>query len=320
MAPAFSLNRKSALSPDRSLTVGVLLGGTSSEKKISRKSGKAVVTALKASGVRVCVLDPAQPARFRSRLSQIDLAFIALHGRGGEDGAMQRKLERCKIPYTGSGPAASRNAFDKIRAKQLFKRSGVPTPPFCIIHKRNWARTLQRFGVPAFAKPVADGSSMGVFAVENLGRSAVKIRAGLARYGRLLVEKKIAGREFTVGILGQKPLPVIELIPEREFFDYKAKYTPGMTRYDVPARIPRRFARQLQRIALRAHKCLGLRDFSRVDMMTDSGGKIFVLEANSIPGLTSMSLLPKAARSAGIPFEKLCLQLVRMAAKRGKNA
>ncbi len=314
MATAFSLNRKFVLSPET--TVGVLLGGTSSERRISIKSGRAVLKALKTSGVRTVAVDPARSGSLRKTLSRIDLAFIALHGYGGEDGRMQQTLEKLKIPYTGSGPDGSHKAFDKVKAKRIFTRAGIPTPAFCLIDRKNWRRVLPQFGTPAFAKPVADGSSVGVFPIHDLARSAKKIRSKLSIFGRLLVEKKINGREFTVGILGRKALPVIELISSREFFDFKAKYTPGVTRHEVPAKISSVLAKKLQRMALRAHQSLGLRDFSRVDIMVDREGSIFVLEANSIPGLTSMSLLPEAARSAGIPFEQLCLQLIEMAAKR----
>ena len=189
-----------------------------------------------------------------------------------------------------------------------------------MIGRADWKKKLQNFGTPAFLKPVADGSSVGVFPVHDLAKSVKKIRRELAHFGRLLAERKIEGREFTVGILGRKALPVIELISSREFFDFKAKYTPGITRHEVPARIPAALARKLRRIALKAHRSLGLRDFSRVDLMVDRQGRPFVLEANSIPGMTSLSLLPEAARAAGISFENLCMRLVRRAAGRSKRS
>jgi len=314
MATALTLNRKSELLTD--ITVGVLLGGTSSERKISLRSGKAVLKAFKAAGVRAIAIDPAQESRFDKQLEKIDVAFLALHGAGGEDGTLQKRLEKKRMPYTGSGPQASLDAFDKVRAKKLFIKAGVPTPAYCVVQAKDWKAKLNRLGLPAFAKPIADGSSVGAFPIDSLTKVARCMTQELKRFKKLLVEHKVQGREFTVGVVGAKALPVIEMVPGREFFDYKAKYTPGITRYDVPARIPPKLAGQLQKVALRAHHALKLRDLSRVDLMLDEAGRILVLEANSIPGMTEMSLLPKAARAAGIPFEELCVRLTQMALKR----
>jgi len=314
MATASTLNRKSELLTD--ITVGVLLGGTSSERKVSLRSGKAVLKAFKDAGVRTLALDPAKTLRFNQQLKKIDVAFLAVHGTGAEDGILQKKLEKARVPYTGSGPKASLDAFDKVRAKKLFIKAGVPTPAYCVVTSGDWKAKLKRLGLPAFAKPIADGSSVGAFPIENVNKTSRLIVRELKKFKKLLVERKIEGREFTVGVVGSKALPVIEMISGREFFDYKAKYTPGITKYDVPAQIPAKLALQLQKIALRAHQALQLRDLSRVDLMVDQAGAITVLEANSIPGMTEMSLLPKAARCAGIPFEELCIRLTRMALKR----
>jgi len=309
MKKAFFLNRKSGLS---ALNIGVLCGGRSSERKISLKSGKAVWLALKEAGLKATRLDPAAP-HFLRKVKRVDVAFLVLHGHGGEDGQIQKFLRRHAIPYTGSGPLASLNAFDKVRAKRLFKKNSVPTADFTVLRKPSDVARLLRLRGPFFAKPVADGSSVGAFAVENPLKSSDKLRQALARFGPLLVEPRIDGREFTVGVLGRKALPVIELLPSRDFFDYKAKYTPGLTRYDVPANIPARLSRNLQRIALKAHQALQLSDFSRVDIMMSQNGEIYVLEANSLPGMTAMSLLPKAAAVSGIAFPELCKRIVRMA-------
>lgn len=316
MATASTLNRKSESLTD--ITVGVLLGGTSSERRVSLRSGKAVLKAFKNAGVRTLSLDPAHVSRFTQQLKKIDIAFLAVHGTGAEDGTLQKKLEKARMPYTGSGPKASLDAFDKVRAKKIFIKSGVPTPPYCVVQASDWKRKLHQLGLPAFAKPVADGSSVGAFPIDDVRKASRLIVSELKRFKKLLIERKIEGREFTVGIVGSKALPVIEMVSDREFFDYKAKYTPGITRYDVPARIPSKLAGQLQKIALRAHKALNLRDLSRVDLMMDRSGRISVLEANSIPGMTEMSLLPKAARAAGIPFEALCVRLTQMALKRNR--
>ena len=297
------------------LRVGVFAGGVSSERAISLRSGRAVFEALAWSGVSVIHVDPYQQKKMKRALSEIDLAFLALHGKGGEDGTIQGSLERAKIPYVGSDVRGSRLAFDKVEAKKIFERSGIPTPVWRTVNRSNW-RELKTFPTPFFVKPVADGSSIGVFLVEDFRRSAEKLMQGLKHYGELLVEQQIEGREFTVGILGARALPVIELRPKRKFYDFRAKYTRGMTEYLAPAPIPREWKSRFQRCALRVHKVLGLRDFSRVDLMADREGRPFVLEANTIPGFTELSLLPKAAREAGISFEALCLKLVEMALKR----
>ena len=301
------------------LRIGILAGGSSSEREISLRSGRAVKKALAACGISTAFLDPRDESRFQSALRRIDLAFIALHGSGGEDGVVQARLEKNKIPYVGSDPAGSRLAFDKLLAKKLFQKAGIPTPPYAVIRYPDWREKLSAFPVPFVIKPLREGSSVGVFIVEDLGRAAEKIRQSLREYGELLAEKKIEGREFTVGILGDKALPVIELVPKRSFYDYRAKYTKGLTEYRVPAPIPAALERRLRRLALRVHRTLGLRDFSRTDLMLDRGGNPYVLEANSIPGFTELSLVPKAALAAGISFENLCCRLVAMAHGRAKR-
>lgn len=297
---------------NKKLIVGVLCGGTSSERAVSLRSGRAVHQALVQSGIDAQRIDPRRILTFRRSLSRLDVAFIALHGQGGEDGTLQSRLERARIPYVGSAPEGSRLAFNKAEAKKIFDRVGIPTPPWTTVKAKDWRR-LATFRAPFFIKPVADGSSIGVFLVEDFAHSAEKIIRALARYPVLLAERQIKGREFTVGILGKQALPVVELRPKRAFYDYRAKYTQGMTEYRVPAPISGSLTRKLQRLARNVHRALGLRDFSRIDFMLDGEGRPYVLEANTIPGFTELSLLPKAAREAGISFETLCLRLVKMA-------
>ena len=297
------------------LRIGVFSGGRSSEREISLRSGRAVLEALTRSGLSVLSIDSRDPRQTKAALSRIDVAFLALHGRGGEDGTIQGELEKAGIPYVGSDPSGSRLAFDKIEAKKRFRRSGIPTPRWRTFDRSHW-RELKDFPVPFFIKPVADGSSIGVFLVEDFRQSVEKIIHALDDYPVLFAEERIEGREFTVGILGHQAFPVVELRPQRKFYDYQAKYTPGMTEYLVPAPIPAVWRRRFQRLALRVHRTLGLRDFSRVDLMADSKGRPYILEANTIPGFTELSLLPKAAREAGISFDELCLRLVRMAWRR----
>lgn len=299
------------------LKVGVFYGGLSSERKISLKSGKAVAQALREAGMQPILIDTADSRPSRCLLSQIDVAFIALHGKGGEDGQIQQLLERWKLPYTGSGPAACRLSLNKALTKRKLMNSGIPTPEYIILQKSNWKEKIARIQGPLFLKPLSEGSSIGVFAVENIRREADKIHKVISKYSWLLAEKKITGREFTVGILEERPLPVIELKPRRSFYDFKAKYTKGMTEYVVPARISKKLAAKIQKLASKTHRVLGLRDMSRVDIMVDDKDRPYVLEANSIPGFTEFSLLPKAARASGISFPDLCARLVKLA--KGRN-
>ncbi|MBN1689239.1 MAG: D-alanine--D-alanine ligase [Candidatus Omnitrophica bacterium] len=312
MKQGFFSNRKLKLS--KNLSVGVLSGGDSSESQISKRSGRAVYQALKRAGYEADLLDP---AKFRDGLTRVirkfDVAFVALHGRGGEDGQIQRILGRAKIPYVGSDPLGCKYSFDKKISKKIFKRYGIPTPKYRILSKgESWER-LRKFPVPFFVKPTCEGSSIGAFPVEDLAKSAEKIKRAQRLFGELLIEEKIAGRELTVGVLGQKALPVIEVRPKRGFYDYKAKYTKGMTEYLVPAPISRCLAQKLQKIALKTHRLLRLRHLSRIDFMVDGKGLVYVLEANAIPGFTELSLLPKAAKLSGLSFEKLCCTLVEWA-------
>lgn len=298
------------------LKVAVLCGGSSSERKISLRSGKAVYAALCRAGFKTTRLDPRNWPKTVSSLKKNDVVFVALHGKGGEDGVLQKKLDKLNIPYIGSNARSSWNAFDKAVSKKIFLKNRIPTPAGVVAPESGWEKKFFALQPPLFVKPAREGSSIGVFQIEDLSQGAEKIKRSLKRYGTLLVEKKIDGREFTVGILGSKALPVVEMKPKEGFYDYKAKYTKGMTKYQVPAKIPSGLAKKMQKIALRVHKSLGLRDFSRVDIMTDRRGNPYVLEANSIPGFTELSLLPKAAQAVGISFEDLCAKLVGFALKR----
>ncbi|MDD5217001.1 MAG: D-alanine--D-alanine ligase [Candidatus Omnitrophica bacterium] len=317
MRQKFYSNLKFGLS--NNIKVGVFCGGRSSERKISLRSGRAVRDALKRVGIWTIMVDPANRAAFQKKCRRIDVAFLALHGQGGEDGVIQRTLEQKRIPYIGSDASASMRAFDKKIAKRCFVRNGISTPPYIELRLSDWKNKIKDMSVPAFVKPARNGSSVGVFKVDDLKTSIRKVKQAIAVHGDLIAEKQIEGREFTVGVLGRQALPVIELRPKRDFYDYRAKYTRGMTEYLVPAPIDGKLAAKLQRIALKVHRVLGLRDFSRIDLMVDRVGHAYVLEANSIPGLTELSLLPKAARACGISFEQLCCRLISWAYRRGAN-
>lgn len=300
------------------IKVGVVRGGTSDERRISLRSGRAVYKALKRAGVPVMILDPADGKIFFRKIREIDLLFLALHGSGGEDGFLQRKLETIGIPFTGSCSHACRKSFNKEVTKRQLATLRLPTPEHVIVKKKDWRKKAAAFPAPFFVKPLEGGSSQGIFLVEDFRKSAEKIRRSILRYGKVLLEKKIFGRELTAGILGGKKLPVVEVKPKRSFYDYKAKYTKGMTVYEVPARIPRKVAQKVQSLALRVYRGIGLSGFGRIDIMIDRKQRPFVLEVNSIPGLTELSLLPKAARAIGISFEELCMRVLREAWEKRK--
>jgi D-alanine-D-alanine ligase len=296
--------------------VGVVRGGLSAERSISLRSGRAVIRALRRVGIAAFPIDPKDRRTFFRKIHAADILFIALHGKGGEDGALQRMLERKRVLFTGAPSAACRKSFDKHISKAHFKMLGVPTPEYIILDKKNWRKLAATFPAPYFAKPLEGGSSQGVFLVEDFQKSAEKLRRSVSKFRRILIQKRIVGRELTAGILGDLKLPVVEVKPSRPFYDYKAKYTKGMTVYEVPAKIPAKIARKIQAIAYRVYRGLGLKGFSRVDVMLDRKNRPYVLEVNSIPGLTEFSLLPKAARAVGISFEELCMRVLLEAYKR----
>jgi len=304
----------------KKIKIGVVRGGLSAERRISLHSGRAVTRALKRMGLQVFPIDPADKRTFSRKIDSVDILFIALHGKGGEDGVLQKMLERRRLLFTGSSSRACEKSFDKGISKRHFVKLGVPTPEYAILDKNNWRKMAAVFPVPFFAKPLDGGSSQGVFLVEDFQGSAERLRRSVLRFGRLLIEKRIVGRELTAGLLGALKLPVVEVKPSRSFYDYKAKYTKGMTVYEVPAKIPAKVAHKIQALAYRVYRGLGLKGFSRVDVMLDRKNRPYVLEVNSIPGLTEFSLLPKAARAVGISFEELCLRVLWDAyEKKGKK-
>ncbi|MBF0532272.1 MAG: D-alanine--D-alanine ligase [Candidatus Omnitrophica bacterium] len=297
--------------------VGVLMGGYSSEREISLKSGQAICTALQALGCEVIAVDivehdDAAIARC-IEAKNLDLGFIALHGRLGEDGQIQRILEQAGIPYTGSGVEASQTAIHKIRTKNVLRANGINVAEDVTLSagERLSPEAFQRLGgYPLVVKPLAEGSSIGVSLAEGPTQFEMAVEEA-GKYGpQIMVEKYISGREITVGILGKEALPVVEICASRTFFDYTAKYQKGLTDYIVPARLDELIVRQVQAAALKAHEAVGCEDISRVDMIIDDNGRYYVLEINTIPGFTATSLLPQAAAQRGINFNQLCAILV----------
>jgi D-alanine-D-alanine ligase len=300
--------------------VGVLMGGPSTEREISLKSGKAVFESLTQQGLDVAAIDVKSFDHRETaeliRSFNIDCAFVVLHGRFGEDGQIQSILEGLRLPYTGSGVEASRKAMDKVSAKKIFRKNNIPVPAELIIEKKSFLRGSliePGFGLPWVIKPPTHGSSIGLSLVEKAVDADKAIDIALGFDDRALVEEYIKGRELTVGILENQPLCVIEIIPKNKFFDFEAKYQSGLTDYIVPAQLEDSLSRRAREMALKAHQVLGCFGFSRVDIMLDQQNRLYVLEVNTIPGLTSTSLLPKAARYAGIDFDQLCLKLLESA-------
>ncbi len=305
--------------------IGVLMGGVSSEREISLKSGKAVYEALRDHGQDVEALDIAfqdsEKIEDFIRSAQIDTAFIALHGKLGEDGTIQSILDGMNIPYPGSGVEASRLSLNKALAQKILRQNNIPVPDFEVLianglptkeHFKNSLNVLKTF-FPLVVKPSCEGSSIGISIINKKQDLAAALREAF-RYGEeVLVERFIKGRELTVGILDQSPLPVIEIRPRNHFFDFNAKYQQGLTDYLIPAPLPEDVMGQVQEVALAAHTVLGCRDFSRVDLILDDAQRPYVLEINTIPGFTATSLLPKAAKEAGLDFTQLCLKLLELA-------
>ena len=299
--------------------IAVLMGGPSSERDISLKSGRAVCDALKDSQYEPVAVDAVD--EWLDLLSRIrpSVAFIALHGKFGEDGTVQAILEEAGIPYTGSGVQASRFALDKITSRKIFQQAGIPVPRYTVLAKPSCDIASNGISFPLVVKPSSQGSSIGLTIVEDSARIKKAIDLAYVFDEKIIIEDFVSGDELTVGILGEEPLPVIKIVPNRKFYDYKAKYLSGDTRYLVPAPIKDSLYKKAQGLALSAHKALGLRDFSRVDMISGSDGVIRVLEVNSIPGLTLTSLLPRAAAAVGVDFKQLCIKIIELAFKNAKE-
>ncbi|MDP1735290.1 MAG: D-alanine--D-alanine ligase [Sulfuritalea sp.] len=294
--------------------VAVMMGGKSAEREVSLKSGAAVLAALRSSGVDAHPFDPQDKALEALHAEGFTRVFIALHGRGGEDGTLQGALDLLAIPYTGSGVLASALAMDKWRSKLVWQASGLPVPDFVVLDAASdFAAVEARLGLPLFVKPANEGSSIGISKVKQAGelRTAYELAA---RYDSCVIaEKYLAGGEFTVGILAGQALPVIRIVPATEFYDYDAKYLRDDTEYRIPSGLGEKREAEMRDMALRAFEVLGVRGWGRMDLMLDAAGRIYCLEANTSPGMTDHSLVPMAAKAAGIPFPQLVLKLLEEA-------
>ena len=292
------------------------MGGPGSERDVSMATGKGVAKALRSLGAEVTEVD-VKGADFELP-EGVELAFIALHGTFGEDGQVQKILEVRGVPYTGEGVVESDRAFDKIKSKKAFEEHDIPTPYWQIIT----AGQRPAMPIPFVIKAPRQGSTVGIHIIRNEKEVDAAI-ADASTYDReLLVEKFCAGRELTVGILGDQALPIIEIIPKGGFYDFTNKYpflnpgAGGAAQHVCPANLPEEQTRSIQDLALRAHRALGLQVYSRVDIMLPEDGSASVLEANTIPGMTEASLLPEAAGVAGITYPELCVRIIELSAKR----
>ena len=301
--------------------IGVLEGGVSGERDISFVSGKEACLALKRKGINAEEIDintqDIQAVKEILLSHSIDAAFIALHGEFGEDGRIQEVLDALDIPYTGSGAAASRRAMDKIISKDIFVKNNIPTPNYFVLNKSDPIPGPE--GLPKVIKPYYSGSSIGVFIVYDGKDWERSISESFKINEKIIIEDYIKGKELTVGMLGEKPLSVIEIIPKHGYFDFTAKYSDGMVDFIAPALLDINDYSAAMEVSRRAHVSLGCRHFSRVDIRMDDKGTPFVLEVNSIPGLTSHSLLPLSAKVCGIEFDELIIRMLQLALRNEKK-
>ena len=293
--------------------VAVLFGGRSAEREVSLKSGSAVLAALQRSGVDAHAFDPATRNLQALADEKFDRAFIALHGRFGEDGTVQGALELLGIPYTGSGVMASALGMDKWRTKLVWRAGNLPIPDYVMLNEHSdWASVVQQLGLPLFVKPANEGSSVGISKVKAVSELRAAYEAA-ARHDKLVIaERFVGGGEYTVAILGDRALPVIKIEPANEFYDYEAKYLRDDTRYLCPSGLSAEQEAEMQRLAKQGFALLGGQGWGRVDFLRSESGQMFLLEANTSPGMTDHSLVPMAARQAGINFEQLVLQILEL--------
>lgn len=306
------------------MKVGVIAGGISSEREVSLRSGQAVFNALRELGYNVVFIDAGKDLCERIKMEKIDVVFLALHGSWGENGAIQGFLEVMGIPYTGSGVLASALAMDKVATKKVFIYHGIPVPPYQIIYRKDFLQTsvlssfdiidkLKSFSFPCVVKPAEEGSSVGVNIVRNEPELNSALNEAFNFGTKAIIEKFIDGKEIHIGVLGDKVLGGVEVRPKKEFYDYEAKYTKGLTEYILPPEIDQVLYEKLKELGLRAHNALGCNGGTRVDMIVDREGNPYVLEVNTIPGMTETSLLPKIASLVGYDFRGLVEEILKQA-------
>jgi D-alanine-D-alanine ligase len=293
--------------------VAVLFGGTSAEREVSLNSGSRVLAALQGQGIDVHAFDPA--TQTLDDLKGYDRAFIALHGRHGEDGTIQGALEVMHIPYTGSGVLASALAMDKFRTKLMWQAAGLPVPEYALLNAdSDFAEIEEQLGLPLFVKPAREGSSIGVTKVKARGELKAAYEEAVRHDPLVIAEKGVMGGEYTVGIVGDEVLPIIKIEPATEWYDYEAKYNRDDTKYLCPCGLPQAKEMEIRKGALEAFRILGGRGWGRVDFLMDEDGNHYYLEVNTAPGMTDHSLVPMAARVAGMEYPALVRRVLELAA------
>lgn len=303
--------------------VALLVGGASGEREVSLASGEGARHALEEAGFPVTVLDPSYKEDLKTLIdSDFDVAFICLHGKYGEDGTLQGLLEMINLPYIGSGVWSSALAIDKVKSKVFYNLANIPTPPSVTLTSASpidLANIVAKLGDHCVVKPATEGSALGVFIVEGKEAIGEAIEKVFELDNSVLIERYVSGKELTVAVIGNddpEALPIIEIVPVNEFYDYESKYVPGAAEHLCPAPLSEDITRKIQRMAIEAHRALGCSGVSRSDFILDEEGIGWILETNTIPGMTGTSLLPDAARVAGIPFPKLCTMLIDYAFKK----
>ena len=304
-------------SPQSFGKIAVLMGGFSSEREISLASGKAILAALQSKGIDAHPFDPAETNLAELKTQGFQAAFNILHGTYGEDGTVQGALEALGIPYTGCGVLASALGMDKYRCKLIWQALGLPIPAFAVLHDNSdFTAVEQQLGLPLFIKPAAEGSSVGVHKVRQAGELA-QIYRQLRRenlHGEILAEQFMSGGEYTCGVLNQQALPSIRIIPQNDFYDWEAKYQRDDTVYLCPSDLSSSDEQLIQSLARQAFAAIGGGNTcGRVDFLKDAAGKIYILEVNTLPGMTDHSLIPKAAQQKGIGFADLCVAILQTA-------
>ena len=304
----------------RQCRVALLAGGKSGEREISLASGEGAQEALEEAGFDVTVLDPADKADLKRLIDgPFDVAFLCLHGKLGEDGTMQGFLEVIGLPYTGSGVWSSALAMDKPKAKRYYAEEGIPTPPSVVVQAGQQVDVrdvVAQLGDHCVVKPGTEGSALGVFIVEGDQAVSEALVKELEIDDEVLIERYVKGTELTVAVLGNEEpeaLPIILIVPKSDFYDFESKYAPGGSQHICPAPLQGDVTERVQEMAIRAHVALGCRGMSRSDFILEDDGSCWILETNTIPGMTGTSLLPDAGRAAGISFSELCTRLVKLA-------
>lgn len=293
------------------MKIAVLLGGNSAERDVSLKSGETVIVALQSLGLKVAAVDPAQ-ANWMQQLQGADFAFIALHGPGGEDGSMQGALQTLGIPYSGSRVLGSALAMDKRRSKELWQGIGLSTGSFVTLDPAtDWQAVIDQFA-KVFVKPACEGSSFGMNVADNAADLQQAFAVASEYAGEVLAEQFIDGPEYTVAVLGERALPSIRLETDNVFYDYEAKYVSDDTRYLLPSGLSVSEEAEIAALSLRAFQSVGCSVWGRVDLMRDAQGDFYVLEVNTVPGMTSHSLVPMAAAAAGLEIPELVREIVEL--------